>query len=640
MKQCSGRPLLFNVIIMLFIGSYGVSFQHVALAGEGGIDEDRIDQIAAYLSEKPAGFGEPISNRNAWEELAGKESFSEVISRAEELLNTPIPDQTDDLFLDFTRTGNRGPWQRVAGQRRGRITTFVLAECLEDKGRFLQAFVEIVRAICAERTWVYPAHDKQLKNFHGEIINIDLGSAGLGWSLAMADYLLADRLDPETRRLIRRHLDKFIFRPYTDMVLGKRKKDSWLTTTSNWNAVCLSGVTGAALAVIDSRESRAFYIAAAENGSKYFLKGFTDDGYCSEGLGYWNYGFGRFVTLVEAIYQATDGQIDLLQETKAKQAATFGSKIQMINDVYPAFADCSISAKPSSQLMYYLSRRLGMGLRRWEQIDVVSPGSLPQSMMYSFPNSASRMTPVQQGSTGPGIRSWFDHAGVLICRPAPNSSSEFAVALKGGHNDEHHNHNDVGSFVAVVGDKPLLIDPGSEIYTKRTFTNQRYVSNVLNSFGHPVPRVASTLQQTGRQAQGRVVRHSFTDDADTLVLDIASAYDVPDLKKLERTFVYSRAGVGSLTVSDEVVFSKPCCFGTALITFDEWKKLSGSSLRVYDEKQSLRVDIKVNGADFEIQPETIKENLRVNKDPVRLGINLTQPVRRAVVTLTMTPNPD
>jgi hypothetical protein len=450
---------------------------------------------------------------------------------------------------------------------------------------------------------------------------------------------LADRLDSQTRRLIRRHLDRFIFRPYTDMVLGKRKKNSWLTTTSNWNAVCLAGVTGASLAVIDSRESRAFYIAAAEDGSKYFLKGFTDGGYCSEGLGYWNYGFGHFVMLVEAIYQATDGRIDLLQETKAKQAATFGSKIQMINDVYPAFADCSIRAAPSSRLMYYVSRRLGMGLRRWEHIDVASPGSLPQSMMYSFPNSASRATPARQGSTGPGLRSWFDQAGVLICRPA-NASSGFAVALKGGHNDEHHNHNDVGSFVVVVGDKPLLIDPGAEVYTKRTFSNQRYVSNVLNSFGHPVPRVAGKLQRTGRQAQGREIRHSFTDDADTFVLDIASAYDVPELKKLERTFVYSRTGAGSLTVTDEVTFSKPCDFDTALITFDTWKKLSGSSLRVYDKEQSLRVDIKVDGADFEVQPETIKENLSVRKDPVRLGIHLTRPVRHAVVMLTITPNPD
>jgi hypothetical protein len=104
-------------------------------------------------------------------------------------------------------------------------------------------------------------------------------------------------------------------------------------------------------------------------------------------------------------------------------------------------------------------------------------------MMYSFPNSASRSLPAENASQGPGIRSWFENAGILICRPAANSSSQMAVALKGGHNNEHHNHNDVGSFVVVSGDRPLLLDPGGEVYTARTFSSRRYESNVLNSFG-------------------------------------------------------------------------------------------------------------------------------------------------------------
>ena len=43
-----------------------------------------------------------------------------------------------------------------------------------------------------------------------------------------------------------------------------------------------------------------------------FLKGFTPDGYCGEGTGYWNYGFGHYVLLSEEIRLATGGQIDLL----------------------------------------------------------------------------------------------------------------------------------------------------------------------------------------------------------------------------------------------------------------------------------------------------------------------------------------
>ena len=483
-----------------------------------------------------------------------------------------------------------------------------------------------------------PAHDRQLTNFHGKIVDIDLGSSALAWSLGTADYLLADKLSPETHRLIRDNLDRRIFQPYRDMVSGKRKKNWWMTGTNNWNAVCLAGVTGSALAVIDSRETRALFITAAEDYSKNFLEGFTDDGYCSEGLGYWNYGFGYYIMLSEMIHQSTDGKVDLLQNNKAKQAATFGSTIEIINSVYPAFADCSIRAKPGSRLMYFISRRLGLGLRSWEQIDPVSAGSsLYQSMMYSFPNSASLSLPAQNASKGPGIRSWFENAGVLICRPARSSASSLAVALKGGHNNEHHNHNDVGSFVVVSGDRPLLLDPGGEVYTARTFSSRRYESNVLNSFGHPVPLVAGKLQRTGRQALGRVVHEDFSEDNDTLVLDISSAYDVPELEKLHRKFVYSRQGSGSLTVTDEVIFSEPCDFGTALITFDKWQQLSGSSLMIRDQDKALRVDIEVTGADFKIQPETIEEDLSGRRLPTRLGINLTKPLLRAVVCLTIRP---
>ena len=638
MKQIVKRPFWIVLTALLVVPAYVMSIQSTALAAVGEVDENRIETIAAQLPERPAGFGLPIGNRSVWKKLSENDSFKKIISEAEKLLEQAIPEQPDDLYLDFSRTGNRTRWQRVSGRRRARVRTFALAECLENKERFIPAFEEIVRVLCSERTWVMPAHDRQLTNFHGKIVDIDLGSSALAWSMATADYLLADKLSSETHRLIRDNLDRRIFQPYRDMVSGKRKKNWWMTGTNNWNAVCLAGVTGSALAVIDSRETRALFIAAAEDYSKNFLKGFTDDGYCSEGLGYWNYGFGYYIMLSEMIHQSTDGKVDLLQNNKAKQAATFGSKIEIINGVYPAFADCSIRAEPSSHLMYFISRRLGLGLRSWEQIDPVSAGSsLYQSMMYSFPNSASLSLPAQNASEGPGIRSWFENAGVLICRPAANSTSRLAVALKGGNNAEHHNHNDVGSFVLVLGDRPLLLDPGGEVYTARTFSSRRYESNVLNSFGHPVPLVAGKLQRTGRQASGRIVREDFTKNIDTLLLDISSAYDVPELEKLQRKFVYSRQGPGSLTVTDEVVFSKPCDFGTALITFDKWQQLSTSSLVIRDQDKALRVDIKVTGTDFKVQPETIKEDLSGRRLPTRLGINLSKPVLRAVVSLTIKP---
>ena len=638
MRQMTNCSMFFYVVTLALLTSSIIISQGTAHGADGTIDQNRIKYISTLLPEKPLGFGSPISDRNAWKKLAGNDSFQKIILDAEKLLQQPIPDQSNDLFLDFSRTGNRTRWQRVSGIRRGRVRTLALAECLENKGRFIPAFEEIVRELCSERTWVMPAHDRDLTNFNRTSTDIDLGSSTLAWSLATADYLLADKLSPKIRQIIQNNLDGRIFEPYRGMVMGKRSKNWWMTGTNNWNAVCLAGVTGAALAVIDPPDKRAFFIAAAENYSKYFLDGFTDDGYCSEGLGYWNYGFGYYIMLSEMIHQATGGKVDLLQNNKAKQAATFGANIKIINDVYPAFADCSIRAQPSSKLMYFISRRLALALRSWELIDPVSPsGSLYQSMMYSFPNSASRAPLSLRLPRGSGIRSWFDKAGILISRPGANSSSQLAVALKGGHNQEHHNHNDVGSFVVVLGDKPLLIDPGGEVYTARTFSSRRYESKVLNSYGHSVPVVAGKLQQTGSRARARLVSQNFTLSTDTLVLDISSAYNVPELRKLERKFVYSRIGMGSLCVTDEVTFSRPCTFSTALVTFDSWKQPSSRSLIVHDSQKALHVNINITGSDFKIEPETINEDVSARKKPTRLGINLTEPVTHALVCLTITP---
>ncbi len=624
--------------VLLVVAAFYIGLSGESAPAADGVDQTRLKHVAALLSKEPKGFGAPITDRNAWGKLGKNDSFKGVISDAEKLLRAAIPEQPDDLYLDFSRTGNRTRWQRVSGRRRGRIKTLALAECLENKGRFIGAFEEIVRALCAERTWVMPAHDRSLTNFNGKVVDIDLGSSMLGWSLATADYVLAEKLGTEARRMIRANLERRIFKPYEDMAAGKRKVNWWMTTTNNWNAVCLGGVTGSALAVIDSPERRAFFIVAAEHYSQNFLKGFTDDGYCSEGLGYWNYGYGYYAMLSELIHQATGGKVDILANERAKAAGGFGAAIEISNGVYPAFADCSVRARPSSRLMYFVSRRFGMGLQRWEQDDPAGPGgSLYDSMMYSFENSASRAKLAKTGSGELPIRSWFDKAGVLLCRPRANSQSRLAVALKGGHNAEHHNHNDVGSFVVVLGDKALLLDPGGEVYTARTFSSKRYDSGVLNSYGHSVPIVAGKLQRTGSKARGKVLKRQFTDSTDTLALDISSAYDVPELKKLERTFLYSRSGPGSLTVTDEVAFSKASGFGTALITLDKWKKVGASSLMIYDSDEALRVDIATGGIEFEVKAETIDEDVSAPRKPIRLEISLKNPVRNAVISVKIAP---
>jgi len=420
------------------------------------------------------------------------------------------------------------------------------------------------------------------------------------------------------------------------MVEGKRKRNWWMETTNNWNAVCLAGVVGAALAIVESPEERARFILAAQKYSENFLRGFGKDGYCTEGLGYWNYGFGHYVMLAETVLQATGGKVDLLESDDVRRPATFGARIEIMNGVYPAFADCLVDVKPSRRIMAYVSRRYGLGLSQFEKEVPSAGGALYECLLYSFPNSVSGKESARRQPSGLGARTWFDSSGGLICRPGSTESCKMAVAIKGGDNAEHHNHNDVGTFIVVIGKTAVLLDPGPEVYTSRTFSSKRYESKLLSSYGHPVPIVAGDLQKSGRNARGQVLKTEFTDAADTLVLDIKSAYTAKELKKLTRTFVYSRLGKGSLTVTDEVEFSEPRAFGTALITLGEWKEQEPGKVLVSDSGEAILVDIKIEGAEFDTRAEKIKEDVRTKTLPMRIGIDLRKPVTRASVTLKIT----
>jgi hypothetical protein len=210
------------------------------------------------------------------------------------------------------------------------------------------------------------------------------------------------------------------------------------------------------------------------------------------------------------------------------------------------------------------------------------------------------------------------------------------VALKGGHSAEHHNHNDVGSYVYCIGDSMTLVDPGAEVYTKRTFSSQRYDSNVLNSFGHPVPRVAGQLQQTGRAAEARLVKLEQTDTRDTLQLDLTSAYPVPTLKQLTREFIFDRTD-GSLTVIDRVEFTAPELFESAVITLDKWQQPAADRLQVGEGATAVAIQIDAGGEPMRIESTTIDEDVKTRSRPIRIGIQLQQPVTQATIRLTVRP---
>ena len=202
-----------------------------------------------------------------------------------------------------------------------------LAECLENKRRYVPAIEKALVALCSQKPWSIPAHDRGLKNYKGTDYYVDLVVATAGNGIAQCVTMLDDRLSPEVRARVQCAFREKVFRPVY-RCLEETKPFWWFTATNNWNSVCLAGVTGAALALLPDKEERAYFVAAAEKYNVYGMKGYADDGYCSEGVGYYNYGFCAYILLREEVYRATQGKIDFFQTPKFVRIARYGKKIQ------------------------------------------------------------------------------------------------------------------------------------------------------------------------------------------------------------------------------------------------------------------------------------------------------------------------
>jgi len=600
------------------------------------IDMQRVMQIAAMLPEKPGGFGENYHNRDAWDNLRNDPGYQKMIKTAVDLIGKPFPAWNDEAYLTYFSAGTRPEGERMLRERSGWLAPLVVAECLENKGRFIPAIEMVLKELIHQKSWTLPAHDSKKQNFEGRNYTVDLNVAGFGHSLAQALYLLDDKLSSAVRKDVLDALYTRMFNPVLRTIETKNGDHWWLTTTNNWNAVCLAGVTGAALAAIPGKEERAKFVAIGERYSKNSVAGFLNDGYCSEGLGYFSYGFGHYIILREEILQATDRAIDLFSDDKIKRIAAYAPNMEIMNNIYPSIADCRVGVTAPADILWYCSRNLGLGLAKYDELSIKgSPGNLVSGLMYAFPNSASE-SKVSSGNTGlaPGIRSYFDDAGVLIVRPQEGSEAKIAAALKGGNNNEHHNHNDVGSYTIVVGDELLMGDPGGPfMYRSNTFGPERYTAyKNLASYGHPVPLVAGEQQFAGKEARADILQASFSEKKDVFVMDISSAYNVQELK-LIRSFTYDRRDAGKLTVKDDFAFSKEEIFETVLITRAKCEQTGKNKLEFSGERNKMLATIDAPG-EYEISYEAIQQDY---PEFTRIAIRLKNPVKSGSVKIEFKP---
>jgi len=570
-------PQIIFVILLGVIGS--ILGANAGCAQE--LSPARIQEIEGMLSAQPSGFGVPCSDRAAW---AGKATeLTQAVSQAEQDIAAPLAPFDPDAYLQFTRNGDRQPMERNLHSREGQLAPLVLAECAEYQGRFLPRLAEVLDSLAAMPSWTLSAHDPQLLNFHGTRYYVDLNAADMSDSMAEAMYLLGDKIPAATRKHVTAEMEKHVFGPMRESYLsGNVSAENhnghwWLVADMNWNAVCLKGVTGAALAMLLSVKDRALFVAGAEHFIQHYENGFAEDGYDTEGLGYWNYGFSHFIELRENLLRATAGKIDLLAGEKMQRVALFGLQFPMLPNNSAAYGDAGTMPRADAHLVAMIDHIFELAPQPLQEPMNDGRGTLTSAALDLFPISGDQLvSPAAQALSHPSLRTYYADTGILVSRGAPGQ--DFAVTIKAGGNTTH-SHNDIGSFVIGMGAVQPVGEPGGpHFYTGATFGPHRLDSKLLNSFGHPVPEIGGKLQLDATKVKVSVTAHEFTDTADRISIDMTNAYDVPALKHVTRTLTHSRADAGSVEITDDFDLTQPTEIIESLPTHGTWKQIDAHTL--------------------------------------------------------------
>jgi hypothetical protein len=598
--------------------------------------EQQIKMLKEVLPKKTFQAAPKIDDRVYWNSLAetpsGKTYLKKALSFLDKKPEVPI---SDEIYRRANIEGNRGIYKPRYYRTMECLEHFILAECLENKGRFLTQINTFSQAILNMKSWVHPNHDDNENGIlEGKRVSIDLGARRFGSVLALAENLLGTKLELVLRIQITEQLQTRIIHSYLKSCEVLDKNNKWIKSTSNWNSVCTSGSVFVSIAISKSEEERLAAIGCALNSMKHYLSGFGQDGYCSEGVGYWRYGFGHYLYLAQILKDYTNGKIDLFEShnpEKLKNVADFPENFHIQNDLYAPFADGSSIVKNNEGNFAYVLAAKQYGIKK--PTENILDQAVEQLIVWKNISDFSTRVEDDTEEVLKASYSYFDDFGMVISRGG--QKVPFSIAMKAGHNQENHNHSDVGTYSVLLGKDIITGDIGAPSYRAGAFSPN---NKARSSWGHPVPRINNTLQSNGRKFEGKITNTSFDENRDKVEMDIKAAYELADLNSLTRYFVNNKSGIGYISIKDTFVADKPVSFGTAIMTFSEIEIVSTNTLILTGENQKLKVEIKSTGGEIFIHPEAVPvKHLREGKGATRIGIDFKKKRKEGAITIIYTP---
>ena len=477
----------------------------------------------------------PSAGSDKWN-IIPKDHREKIISRAESLLDYDYPVLRASEYMDFVRSGNRSRFQKVYSERRKVIGNLVMAEIIENEGRFLDDIINGVWAICEETSWVIPAHIKDQEAGAG-LPDITEPITGIFASetpslLAAVEYFLGDKLD-EVNPLIRERIEYEVRHRFLNVMM--ERDDLWWmgyngSFTNNWNPWVVSNYINVILIFEKEQKSRAEALYRAMDILDNFFNIYPDDGGCDEGPAYWNHAGGRAFNCLELLYNASDGAIDIFDEPLIRNMGDYLWKVYINDNWFVNFADAPAKMTPHYFVAYRYGKMTGSEqLMSFSKLFFdINESPVPSGNYFMLRTLPAWFTLSELKN----YKAEFNYSEyevlldleLFLAREFNNPEKGFFVAAKGGYNAESHNHNDAGSYILYLDGEPLLVDAGVGEYTAKTFSSRRYEIWTMQSSYHNLPDINGKAQPYGEQYKATAFNTSNSKNRAKVQIALSKAY--------------------------------------------------------------------------------------------------------------------
>ena len=561
-----------------------------------------------------------LNDRAGWAK-ADQGIMNAYIKAAESYLDFDWPTLPATLSLLIVRTGNRSEYEAISFRKRSVLGTLILAEVAENKGRFIDQIVNGIWSICEESWWGVPACLPNTKELSG-LMDISkpfvcLFGAETGTFLAWADYFFGEKFDaisPQIRKRIYNEINYRLMEPLMN------QRHWWMYRTAdgrgpnNWNPWICSNWMNFVLLIEKDDARRAEMIGRLLTVLDEFINPYPQDGGCDEGPSYWGVAAASLYDNVSMLNLASrDAFRYVYDDERFRNMGRFIYRAQISENYFLNFADANPNPGVSATMVYRFGTDIhdknmmdfGAWYRRPEASGRVGSSTYFRNLFALFMQDelqkADQRLPLPKDV-------WMSDVQIMATRDSEGTSNGFYLAAKGGHNDESHNHNDIGNFVVFYDGQPLLIDVGRGTYTAKTFGNRRYDIWYNCSDYHNLPTINGVTQSPGLKYQASNVNYKSGKATVEFTLDIAKAYPPEaQVNGWKRTILLNRGK--SVQWKDVVDLEKAESVTQHLMTCYPGEVTKAGELVIhYKPKDGKAVDfaIKYDARQFKASIEKVK----------------------------------